>query len=161
MPCAVNGLSGWPSPWPPGLTIPANTSYTGSFSICYGSGGTSFQPAVDTTTAPYPAPAPSGWEVGARPSAITITISSPDARSILFELFDVDYNAIGSLPHECPIGESVAVLVPSFGSADIGSLVITVPYGMAGLDDMFVTDISTSVVATQFWQNFHGQYEAL
>lgn len=152
--------SGWPAPWPPGLEIPANLLVTGN--QCAGL-GTNFHPALDTSgSASYPAPAPTGWEVGARPSSVTITLTSPAIRNVSFNLRDVLGGLIGSVNHACPVGSSTAVITTAFGSSDIGYLETALLDGGEGLNDMLVTsiDVEGFTSAPAFWTSFKGQYEA-
>lgn len=140
MPCTSYQGRDWPTPW---VELEQNTPAPG-FAFCSPDGGWGYAPV-------------GGWEVGARPSTITLTldasVASPTQR---FSIYDTNGVEIGTAPVGVPSGISTKVISLVYGSFDIDYMFA--PYVSTG-GTLLITAVDGPTLPV-FWKNFRGQYEA-
>lgn len=129
-----NPLVDWPIPW---VTYDQNTSQP------FGCGSKSYIPL-------------GGWELGARPATVTLTLNAGAAASTQeFSIYDTSGVKIGTSPLGVPLGVSTKIITLVFGAFDIDYMYAN--FVSTG-SPLLITAVDGLALPT-FWQNFHGQYE--
>lgn len=98
-----------------------------------------------------------GWEVGARPPTITLSLNASVAFPTQeFSIYDTAGAVIGTSPTGVSAGVSTKIITLVFGSFDMDYLYAN--YVGPATDSLLITAVD-GVSLPVFWQNFHGQHE--